>query len=139
MNLKIHYHIHKSPSSVLILRQSSPVYSFTFYYFGTSCNIVLPSMPKSSKWFLPSVFNENESKLNYSTTFSGNSSTKFHRTRSAVSDVALAEGVTCRSQWPRSLTHKLSSSAPTLGSWVRIPLKAWMSVCVYFVFVLLCL
>jgi hypothetical protein len=43
-----------------------------------------------------------------------------------------------RSQRPRLLTHKLSSPARTLGSWVRIPLEAWMSVCVYSVFVLLC-
>jgi hypothetical protein len=34
-----------------------------------------------------------------------------------------------RSQWP---------PAQTLGSWSRIPLEAWMSVCVYSVFVLFC-
>jgi hypothetical protein len=33
----------------------------------------------------------------------------------------------CRSQWPRGLGHEMSSLARTLGSWVRIPLKAWMS------------
>jgi hypothetical protein len=31
-----------------------------------------------------------------------------------------------------------SSLARTLGSWIRIPLKAWMSVCVYSVCVVLC-
>jgi hypothetical protein len=31
--------------------------------------------------------------------------------------------------------HELSSPALTLESWVRIPLKAWMLVCVYSVFV----
>jgi hypothetical protein len=36
-----------------------------------------------------------------------------------------------RSQWPCSLKHELSSTAQTLGSWVRIPLEAWMPVCVY--------
>jgi hypothetical protein len=36
------------------------------------------------------------------------------------------------------LRRKLSSPAQLLGSWVRIPLKAWMSVCVYSVFVLSC-
>jgi hypothetical protein len=41
-----------------------------------------------------------------------------------------------RSQWPRGLGHELSSLARTLGSRVRIPLEAWMSVCVYSVFVL---
>jgi hypothetical protein len=41
-----------------------------------------------------------------------------------------------RSQWQRSLKHELSSIALTLGSWVRIPFEAWMSICVYSVFVL---
>jgi hypothetical protein len=44
--------------------------------------------------------------------------------------------IQCGSQWPRCLRHELSSPARTLGSWVRIPLEAWMSVCVYSVFVL---
>jgi hypothetical protein len=47
-----------------------------------------------------------------------------------VNDVEL-----CRSQWSRGLMHELSSLARKLGSWVRIPVKAWMSVCVSFVFV----
>jgi hypothetical protein len=42
----------------------------------------------------------------------------------------------CRSQWPRSLRHEMSSLAKTLESWVQIPLKARKSVCVYSVFVL---
>jgi hypothetical protein len=42
---------------------------------------------------------------------------------------------TARSQWPRGLSHELSSLARTLGSWIRIPLKVWMFVCVYSVFV----
>jgi hypothetical protein len=33
----------------------------------------------------------------------------------------------CRSQWPRGLRRK-SASAWLLGSWVRIPLRAWMFV-----------
>jgi hypothetical protein len=41
-----------------------------------------------------------------------------------------------QSQWPRGLMHELSTPARTLGSWVRISLEAWMSVCVYSVFVL---
>jgi hypothetical protein len=43
-----------------------------------------------------------------------------------------------RSQRPCGLRHELSSLAQTLGSCVRIPLEAWMSVCVYSVFVLFC-
>jgi hypothetical protein len=40
------------------------------------------------------------------------------------------EGIlqTSRSWSPRGLRNELSSIARTLGSWVRIPLKAWMSV-----------
>jgi hypothetical protein len=41
----------------------------------------------------------------------------------------------CRSQWPRGLRHEMSSPARTLGSWVRIPLKTWMFVCLCSVFV----
>jgi hypothetical protein len=37
-----------------------------------------------------------------------------------------------RSQWPRGLRHELPSPARTLGSRVRIPLEAWMFVCVLF-------
>jgi hypothetical protein len=43
-----------------------------------------------------------------------------------------------RSQWHRNLKHELPPPAQTLGSWVRIPLKEWMSVCVYSMFVLFC-
>jgi hypothetical protein len=41
-------------------------------------------------------------------------------------------------QWQLGLRHELSSPIRTLGSWVRIPLEAWMSVWVYSVFVLSC-
>jgi hypothetical protein len=44
-----------------------------------------------------------------------------------------------RAQWPRGLRHELSSPAQTLGSWVRIPLEAWMPVCFYCVFVVSCM
>jgi hypothetical protein len=43
--------------------------------------------------------------------------------------------VVLRPQWPRGLRHELSSPTRALGWWVRIPLKAWMSVCVYSVYV----
>jgi hypothetical protein len=41
-----------------------------------------------------------------------------------------------RSQWRGGLRHELSSFSHTLGTWVRIPLKTWILVCVYSVFVL---
>jgi hypothetical protein len=37
---------------------------------------------------------------------------------------------------PRGLENELSSPSRTLGSWCRIPLEVWLSVCVYYVFVL---
>jgi hypothetical protein len=43
-----------------------------------------------------------------------------------------------RSQWPRGLRHELSSLARKLGSWVRIPHKAWMSVLFAFILCLWC-
>jgi hypothetical protein len=39
--------------------------------------------------------------------------------------------ISCRSRWSRGLNHELCSSARTQGSCVRIPLKAWMSVCAF--------
>jgi hypothetical protein len=43
------------------------------------------------------------------------------------------------SQSPSGLRNELSSLARTMGSWVRIPLEAWMSVYVYSSFVLSCM
>jgi hypothetical protein len=37
------------------------------------------------------------------------------------------------------LRHKMPSPAQTLGSWIRIPLEAWMFVSVSSVFVLSCI
>jgi hypothetical protein len=33
-----------------------------------------------------------------------------------------------QSQWPRGLSHEMPSPTWTLGSWIWIPLKAWISV-----------
>jgi hypothetical protein len=53
--------------------------------------------------------------------------------------IAISISFERQSEWPRGLRHELSPPAQTLGSWVRIPLKAWIFVCVYSVFVLSCL
>jgi hypothetical protein len=45
-----------------------------------------------------------------------------------IGDDVSMYAVFCRSQWTHGLRHELSFLARTLGSWVRIPLKAWMSV-----------
>jgi hypothetical protein len=42
------------------------------------------------------------------------------------------------SKWPRGVRHEMSSPAQKLVSFLRIPLKTWVSVCVNFVFVSSC-
>jgi hypothetical protein len=44
----------------------------------------------------------------------------------------------CRPQWPSGLRHLLSLAARKLGSWVRIPLQAWMCVRVFLCCFILC-
>jgi hypothetical protein len=63
---------------------------------------------------------------------------KFINTKARHWTFFLSSCIQCRSQWPRGLRHELSSPVQTLGSWVRIPLETWMSLCVYSVFVLSC-
>jgi hypothetical protein len=72
----------------------------------------------------------------YST--AGQISSSFVPSLFAVSVSYISGYSCCRSQWLRSLRHEPSSPARTLGSWVRIPLKAWISVCFYSVFMLFC-
>jgi hypothetical protein len=56
----------------------------------------------------------------------------------AVHSVYVCYWLRSRTQWPRLLRHELSSFARTLGSCVRIPLKAWMSVLCAFILCLCC-
>jgi hypothetical protein len=51
---------------------------------------------------------------------------------------ALLALIAARSEWLYGLRHELSSLARRLGSCVRIPLKAWMTVCAFILFVLSC-
>ena len=52
MNLEIHYHIHNSRPPVPILRQTDPVLATSSHFLKIHFNIILPSMPISSKWSL---------------------------------------------------------------------------------------
>jgi hypothetical protein len=63
---------------------------------------------------------------------------KYNAPTNKVLHFIRSEELMSPSKWPRGLRHELSSLARTLGSWVRIPLKAWMSVCIYSMFVLPC-
>jgi len=51
-NTKVHYHIHKRPTPVLILSQIDADRNSTFHFLKTHLNIILPSTPGSSKWSL---------------------------------------------------------------------------------------
>jgi hypothetical protein len=55
MNLEVHYSVHKNLSPILTLSHMNSVNINTFYFVNFHFNIILPSMPRYYKYFLPFI------------------------------------------------------------------------------------
>jgi hypothetical protein len=57
----VHYPVHKIPELVPILSQMHSVNTFLPYFLKIRSNIILPSTPRSSEWYIPFRFSERNS------------------------------------------------------------------------------
>jgi hypothetical protein len=57
-NPKFHYRVHNGPPLVPILSQKYLVHKSPLYFPKIHYNIIIPSMPSTSKWSLPFRFSD---------------------------------------------------------------------------------
>jgi hypothetical protein len=62
--MDVYYHVHKSPLSISIHCQMHPVHNFWPYFLKIHYNIIFPSMPRSSVWFLSFNLSNQNIKIN---------------------------------------------------------------------------
>jgi hypothetical protein len=57
-NPKFHYHVHKTPPLLPVLRQMNTFHTFPSYFPKILSNIILPSTPSYFEWSLPLKFSD---------------------------------------------------------------------------------
>jgi len=60
-NLKVHYGIHEGLPMVPMLSEMNPVHALPLYFRKIHYNIILPPIPRSSKWSPPFRFSDQKS------------------------------------------------------------------------------
>jgi hypothetical protein len=123
---------------VVTLHQSLALYNFSTVKQPVTWCFYQTSFPPNTLDFHCSLCERNRINKSQFTASQPASNTTFRFSGYSIK-FSIHIRLKCRSQWPRGLGHEQSSLVRTLGSWVRIPFKALLSVlCTFILFVLFC-